>query len=248
MCFTDIPLPTVSTLHHSLLTTLLASHHTLDAMELATSTTFPSAVMVLELLAGAGASYGLYRTGPVIWRECFASDDDEHRLVLAEAGRASPQVSERTPLLPGPKTSKMPTPKQAAQLYSAHVAIAAQNQARPSDSFSSRAATTNAASSSASTPMMTPGASFSDAPSPTESIPSTPTSIGSYMMMREPLYVSDVSLALEKEYKRRQTPTPGSGPELHTTELGTPSTPPTSPVVLSRKLTGLSKQRLFTDE
>ncbi|KAG9036208.1 Ubiquitin carboxyl-terminal hydrolase 8 [Tulasnella sp. JGI-2019a] len=209
-----------------------------------TATTLATELATAVLTAVLKVLAGLKSAGLIVWHELFAPGDDDRLLIAVEAGTR--QVNERTPLLPSPRTSKMPTLAEAAQLYSAHVEIAtaAMKQRRLSDSYSATASGSGSGSTRVSSPMpATPGASYSEITTPEESAPGTPTSQSSYFTVREPLYVSDVSLALEREY-RKQTSTPPIAFQ-RAPESGAPSPPPASPIV--RKLSA-PNHRLFTDD
>ncbi|KAG8885604.1 Ubiquitin carboxyl-terminal hydrolase 8 [Tulasnella sp. 331] len=226
-------------------------------MESTSTTTLTNELVKAVLVAVLKVLTSLKSAGLILWHELFAPVEDDRIMIAVEAGTR--QVHERTPLLPSPRTSTMPTLEQATQLYSAHVEIAsaAMKQRRLSDSSYSQATASGSGSGAGSTrissPMMvpaTPGASWSELTTPDDSTaPGTPESQSSYFTVRE-LYVSDVSLALEKEYSRRQTPTQSIGFQKRAPEPTTPSTPPASPIMLSlaRKLSSASNQKLFTDE
>lgn len=149
--------------------------------------TQPSATLLLELVAALGGSYAFFKlVGPFLYQECFVSADDEDVRQL-EAG-LFPPVTERSPLLAGGSSPRPNSVRLALQLYNAHLSAA-----------------TSSASSSRSA--NTPQATFSGLQTPVSTAPSTPVSASSsyFDLKQPPLYVADVSNALEREAKRRNS-------------------------------------------
>lgn len=146
--------------------------------DMESTSTAASTALLLELVAALGGSYAFYKlVGPFIYNECFAAaDDDEVRML--EAGLFPP--TERSPLLANGASPRPNSIRLAMQMYNAHIAQ----------------------SSSAGS---TPAATQSGLSTPVSASPSTPVSAASsYFDLRQPpLYVKDVTTALEKEAKRR---------------------------------------------
>ncbi len=212
-------------------------------MVTSTTTTTPSTITTNRFQDFLAALEAVYKgLGSFIYNECFApaSDDD-----LLDAGLFPP--SERSPLL-APGTSPRPdSVRLATQLYSAHL----------EDFMHRRAGVSTASSVTAQTPGE--NSQWSGSSTPISTAPSSPGSRSSsyFDMKQPPLYVNDVSSAIERESKRRSSAEflraqfssgfsmSSAGPSRVGTP-GLPSTPGTQPLTMASKRYPMSKA--FSDE